>query len=204
MPTQSGSRRPYHHGHLREALLDAAERVLEARGSAGLALRAIARQAKVTHAAAYHYFAGREALLCAVAARGFERLAEALVSGSRRASGPHGFLEMGVAYVRFAVERPALFRLMFGAEAARGRARDAALRAASDRAFEVLLGGVRARAPTADDAVVRRNAVGAWSIVHGLSALLLDGQLEVAGITIRDHERIAREVLAGPPPGQPG
>ncbi len=200
MMTRPGRGRGYHHGNLREALLDEAERALDREGAAGLALRAIARAVGVTHTAAYHHFPDREALLRAVAARGFDRFAAALAAGERRMAGARGFQEMGVAYVRFAVEHASLFRLMFGPEAARGRDADEALRAASDRAFQVLLAGVRRVAPRADEDAVRRRAVAAWSAVHGLSALLLDGQLEHAGFSADDPERAAREVLGGGAP----
>jgi len=203
MTPRSGSLRPYHHGNLREALLDAAERILSRKGASGLALRGIARTAGVTHSAAYHHFANREAVLRAVATRGFERLAATLAAGGGSAAGPRGFQEMGVAYVRFAADHPALFRLMFGTEVAHGRARDSALRAASDGAFGVLLQGVRRLDPAAADAAVRRRAVAAWSVVHGLAALLLDDQLAVVGLSARDHDRIAREILGSGPPGGP-
>jgi AcrR family transcriptional regulator len=195
---RTGGRRgaTYHHGNLREALLDAAERALAREGTEGLALRAIARAAGVTHAAVYHHFADREALLRAVAARGFERFAAALGAAAGGAPGEQAFQEMGVAYVRFAAEHPALFRLMFGAEAARGRGADAGLREASDAAYSALIQGVRRLLPTADEATVRRHAIRAWSLVHGLSALLLDGQL--AGRRLADHEALAREILTGP------
>jgi AcrR family transcriptional regulator len=193
-------RRRYHHGNLRVALLDAAERSLERKGAAGLALRAIARDARVTHAAAYHHFEDRDALLRAVAARGFERFAEALAAAAREHAGPDAFLEVGVAYVRFATSHPALFRLMFGAEAARGRSGDPELRAAAERALEVLLAGVRAAAPKLSDAAVRRRAAGAWSVVHGLSALILDGQLAPLELgAAEDPEELARQVLAAEP-----
>jgi AcrR family transcriptional regulator len=195
-PGRRAPRGSYHHGNLREALLDAAERALDrGAGADELSLRGIARGAGVTHAAAYHHFADREALLRAVAARGFERFAAALVQGARAAAGPHAFLEMGVAYVRFAAGGPGLFRLMFGGEIARGRARDAALRGASDAAFAVLLAGVRQADARASDEAVRRRAVAAWSIVHGLASLLLEGQLTVAGYSLDEPERAAREVL---------
>jgi AcrR family transcriptional regulator len=202
MTPRSGSRRPYHHGNLREALLDSAELILRRKGASGLTLRGIARTAGVTHSAAYHHFADREAVLGAVAARGFERLAAALAASGGSTAGPGGFQEMGVAYVRFAAENAALFRLMFSAEVAHARAQDSALRVASDAAFRVLLAGARSLDPSAEDATVQRRAVAAWSIVHGLSALLLDDQLAVVGLSAREHEQIAREILgAGPPEG---
>lgn len=203
MTPRPGPKRSYHHGNLREALLDAAERSLSRQGGAGLALRAIARAAGVSHAAAYHHFADREAVLRALAARGFGRLAAALAAGGSSAAGGAGFLEMGVAYVRFAAEHPDLFRLMFGAEVAKGRGKDPALRAASDEAFGVLLEGVRRLDPAAPGAMVKQRAVAAWSVVHGLAALLLDDQLQVAGLSVRDHDRVARAILGTGPAGGP-
>jgi AcrR family transcriptional regulator len=193
--------RPYHHGNLRQALLQAAERRLERHGAAATTLRAIARDAHVTHAAAYHHFADREALLRALAARGYERFAAALAGAAARAPGPRAFLEVGVAYVRFAADHPALFRLMFSGEVARGRRADAELRAAADGALGVLLEGVRGGAPGLDEAAVRRRAAAAWAVVHGISGLFLDGQLAPLGLA-EDPELLAREILSGeaPPP----
>lgn len=196
MASSRRPRRPYHHGNLREALLAAAERAVDEGGVGALALRKLAARAEVTHAAAYHHFADRDALLRALAARGFESLSASLEEGQRRGEGLLGFLEMGVAYVSFAMGHPGLFRLMFGPEVAAGRARDAALRASADRAFEILVSGARvATAADAGEEAVRRVALGAWSTVHGLASLLLDDQLAHLGLRVRDHERIAREML---------
>ena len=206
MTPRPGRKRAYHHGNLREALLDAAEELLADKGSAGLTLRGIARAAGVTHTAAYHHFADREAVLGAVAARGFEKLGAALAESGASAAGPRGFQEMGVAYVRFATRHGALFRLMFSAEVAHARRRDRALRSASDSAFAVLLGGARGLDPGASEAALERVAVAAWSIVHGLSALLLDDQLAAVGLSAGDADRVAREILGSRSPagGGPG
>src|ERR1700674_5400381 len=96
----------YHHGDLPAALLRAAGKTLEKHGPAGLSLRAAARRAGVSHNAPYRHFPGREALLAALAAEGFAMLAERLRGQPGRA--------MGEAYVRFALEHPQRFRLMFG------------------------------------------------------------------------------------------
>src|SRR2546423_10801996 len=96
----------YHHGDLPAALLRAAGRVLEQKGIGALSLRDAARRAGVSHNAPYRHFADREALLGALAAEGFALLAKRL----RGQRGP----ELGMAYVRFALEHPQRFRLMFG------------------------------------------------------------------------------------------
>jgi AcrR family transcriptional regulator len=197
--SRSGSPRPYHHGHLREALLDAAEEILVGRGGSSLGLRGVARLAKVSHSALYHHFADWEAVLRAVATRGFDRLGAALVAKSDPADRRRCVQEMGVAYVRFAIENPALFRLMFGSVVARGSSGDAALRAARDGAFRVLLAGVKRLHQNAGEAAVQRRAVATWSVGHGLAALLLDEELAFVGLSAADHVRIARDILSGKP-----
>lgn len=197
-------RRPYHHGNLREALLDAAERLLEREGASALALRRIARDAGVSHAASYHHFDGREALLRGLAARGFERFGAALAAAIAGREGQPAFAEMGVAYVAFAARHPAVFRLLFGPEAA-DRQVHPEVKAAAEAAFAGLLRMAREVGP-GDEAEVRRRALSAWALVHGLASLLVDGQLGPLGVTLEEHEAVARALLAGGPlpgPAQP-
>jgi AcrR family transcriptional regulator len=153
----------YHHGDLRPALLRAAARVLEAEGPSALSLRALARRAGVSHNAPYRHFADREALLAALAAEGFARLGEALAGAGGR--------QMGEAYVNFALEHPQRFRLMFGGYLRFSRHR--ALAAAAADPYRALLQAFRAQASIADP---EKAAAAAWSLVHGLAHLLLDGQ----------------------------
>ncbi|HEX8804061.1 MAG TPA: TetR/AcrR family transcriptional regulator, partial [Acidimicrobiales bacterium] len=102
-------RRPYHHGNLRRELLDAAAAAIEEGGPAALSLRNLAQRAGVSHAAPAHHFGDRAGLLTALAAEGYQRLADAL-----EAAGAGGdFLEAGLAYVRFATTHPAHFLVMF-------------------------------------------------------------------------------------------
>lgn len=106
--------RPYHHGDLRRALIDAAQRVLEREGPNALSLRAVAREAGVSPAAPYHHFEDKGALLLAVATEGFERLDEALTQARDSAEDPRDQLAaIGVAYVQFAVSHPAIYRVMY-------------------------------------------------------------------------------------------
>ena len=144
--------------------------MIERHGLAALSLRAAARRAGVSHNAPYRHFADREALLAALAAEGFAQLGRALETGA--GSGPRA---RGEAYVRFALERPQRFRLMFGGALsldAHPAVRQAAAQTYAElmRAFEPLAGAEAA--PIA--------AAAAWSLVHGLAQLLLDGHFAQA------------------------
>ena len=170
----------YHHGDLRPALLRAAAKVLEKEGPAALSLRELARRAGVSHNAPYRHFSGREALLAALAADGFRMLGDALAQNSGRA--------MGEAYVRFALEHPQLFRLMFGGHLNFSRHRELAQAAA--RPYEALVAAFRAQPAIADP---DKSAAAAWSLVHGLAHLLLDGHFAQRAGT--DRPAFVREVI---------
>ena len=133
--SEPGPSRPYHHGDLRRALLDAAVASLAETGAAGLNLRALARRAGVSHAAPAHHFGDKTGLLTAVATEGYELLAAALAGAWARTG---DFREVGVAYVRFAVEHPGHFEVMFSPEVLDGD--DPALRAASEASGRLLYG----------------------------------------------------------------
>lgn len=124
-PAQESSRkvrvpkRPaaYHHGSLREALLRAAERILERDGIQGLTLRAAAREAGVSHAAPKNHFGDMAGLLSDLAAVGFERIAARMEAGMRAADAPGERLKaVGRGYVAFARAHPGLFQLMYRSE----------------------------------------------------------------------------------------
>lgn len=156
----------YHHGDLGAAVLRAAGRLLEQQGAEKLRVRELARRAKVSHSAPYRHFADREALLAALAVQGFEELDASL----RLAAAAGGLRVMGEAYVRFALDHPQRFRLMFGRRLA--RARHARLRAVSSALFGRLAGALAARLPGARDA--RPASLAAWALAHGLALLLLE------------------------------
>jgi AcrR family transcriptional regulator len=130
--------RPYHHGNLRRALLDAAERTVRDRGVEALSLRELAREAGVSHAAPRRHFSDRQALLDALAEAGFERLRLELRAAVDGAA-PE-FVERlsatGAAYVRFAIEDSALLELMFAGKHREGAA---GLDQAAERAFSVMM-----------------------------------------------------------------
>ena len=178
-----GQERPYHHGHLRRAILAAAVEAIQRDGVDALSLRALARDAGVSHAAPAHHFGDRSGLLTAVAAEGFDLLADALGEAFERTG---SFLEVGVAYVRFAVDHPAHFAVMYRPELLRDD--DPTLAAGRGRAGDVLYGGVGSAAPGAE---ALKAGVAAWSLVHGLATLYLGGNLPQA--LGDDPETIARD-----------
>ncbi len=105
----------YHHGDLRDALIRAARKILEKDGLAELSLRQVARAVGVSPAAPYHHFADKHALLTAVATLGFAALRSEMLMRMAKETDPVARLDAsGVGYVVFAVDNPALFRLMFG------------------------------------------------------------------------------------------
>src|SRR5665213_933928 len=112
--TSSALARPYHHGDLSRALVQAGRRILEREGPAALSLRAVAREAGVSPAAPYHHFKDKCELLNAVAQQGWMELGAAVSRARAKAPGPREALsEIGVAYVCFARENPALYRIMY-------------------------------------------------------------------------------------------
>lgn len=201
MPPRRSSEDPYHHGDLRAALVRTALELLE-RGE-DPSLRTVARNAGVSHAAPYHHFADRRALMAAVAEEGLALFRDALRGAAARENGGAALrlLAIGAAYVRFGAEHPARFRLMFSPELA-DRSELPELQAAHDAAYAVLLEGMReVMGPDAPQAELERQALVAWSTVHGLSMLILDNQLAAEPEDPEAVERLAREVLGQMRPG---
>lgn len=160
---------PYHHGDLRNALLEAALVILAREGEAGLGLRDLARAVGVSPAAPYRHFASRAALLEALAVTGYQRFTRAMEDVAA-ANPPDMLAAMGKTYVLFALQNRALFRLMFSPQLRRDNR--PGLRMAADAAFATLrhvIGG--------DLREGRVAALAAWARVHGLAVLLLDGQI---------------------------
>lgn len=178
-------RERYHHGNLRAEMLRVAERLIAEEGPSALSLREVARRVGVSHAAATHHFGDKAGLLTALAVDGLEGLASALTSA--RGS---GFLEVGVAYVRFAAERPGAFAVMFDQDLV--HADDPALVAARAAAGESLHAG--APEVLAENADRVSGALAAWALVHGLAELRRGGMIP-PGLP-SDPEALARAVAA--------
>jgi AcrR family transcriptional regulator len=130
--------RPYHHGNLRTALLEQAERTVRERGVQELSLRELARELGVSHGAPRRHFSDRQALLDALAQTGFARLGAELRAAADGAAAdfPARLSAVATAYVRFATQDAELLELMF---AGKHREPLGALQEAAERAFSVLL-----------------------------------------------------------------
>jgi len=185
---------PYHHGDLRAALLAAAEARVRAAGPASVRLRGLARQLGVSHAAPAHHFGTRRGLLTALAAQGHELMDQAMARADR--SG--GFAEVGVAYVRFAVEHPAHFAVMFAPDLL--DLDDPALRAARAATLARLTTGTAAVASRGGAVDAGAAAVAVWSMMHGLATLHLSGSLDDdavrAVVSDREHGDGVADVLS--------
>ena len=179
----------YHHKNLPSTIIGAALEVIAESGPSALSLRDLARRAGVSHAAPAHHFGDKAGLLTAVAVQGFTLLAEALADAQRRTG---DFLEVGVAYVDFAVGHPAHFAVMFQPELY--RADDPKLTAAKERAGESLYQGAAPFAAPGPGPQPREAALAAWSLVHGFATLWLSGNLP-AGVP-EDPRDAARAVAA--------
>lgn len=167
------SHRPFHHGNLRAVLLEQAEAVLRERGIDALSLRELAREAGVSHGAPRSHFIDRNALLDALAERGFLRLADEIRAAASQAPEGHAHVLRAAcsAYVRFAVREPALLDLMFAAKA---DGPSEAVRGAAEHLFgtltDIMSAGVEAGAYDAGD--VGRLTLLLSATVQGISALV--------------------------------
>jgi AcrR family transcriptional regulator len=166
------SKATYHHGNLRSALVRAAMELLEEGGETSLSLRAVARRAGVSAAAPYRHYADREALVSAVAAVGYRELAERLAAAHPSPSTADQLASVAVAYVQFAIDRPALFRIMFGEPCDH----DNDERLAATAAVSQYLREIATRTFPKADAEAMATAI--WALVHGLAFLYLDGKLD--------------------------
>jgi len=193
-PRDKGGR--YHHGDLRRALIDAALELVQTNGPAGITLREAARRAGVTHAAPYRHFADKEALLAAVAEEGFSRLGARVDRELEFESERSAIETLGLVYVRFARENPSQFRVMFGAELGDKR-RYRSLVEADQAVFDRLCAAIRQAQergllPGADPVSM---GLVAWTMLHGVAALVVDGQLERAGVRGDQLEEFAARVI---------
>ncbi|TCO53104.1 TetR/AcrR family transcriptional regulator [Actinocrispum wychmicini] len=164
----------YHHGDLRRAVLDAALEVIEASGPGAISLRDLARRAGVSHAAPAHHFKDKAGLLTAIAVEGNEMLADSLAEAlaEDRAS----MIDLGVRYVRFALEHPAHFEVMYRPDLYHRKAPE--LIAARERTGKMLRGTVQAMPESFRGPDASLAQLAAWSAAHGFANLVQGGNLD--------------------------
>ena len=196
-------RKSYHHGDLRRALVNAAVSLLTKTQRWDFSLREVARCAGVSHNAPYSHFASKRELLAAVAVKGYEILRARVLTALRGKTKPADALKaILIAYLRFGTGNPAQYRLMFGPKL---QGQDAGLPSEVVHAFasaeavyrEVLKRGSEDRTfkiPQNDPAALEMAAIGAWSLVHGLAMLYIDGLATLE--TAQTIDSLAEEVIA--------
>jgi AcrR family transcriptional regulator len=188
--------RAYHHGNLRAALLEATRALLAEVGVEGLNLREVSRRTGVSHAAAYNHFQDKASLVRAVVDAAFERLAAEMRRARSSSHDPFEALRrIGVAYVRFAYRNPAEFQIMFRPElyavpdSEASPNRDVGHQLLVETIEDCQKAGVIARGP------VEPLVLAAWSTVHGLSSLIVDGPDRSLASSVAVAETLARRCL---------
>jgi len=166
---QAAPGRSYHHGDLRNGLLEAARSILEEESLSALTLRAVARKAGVSHAAPYRHFPNHEALLAELSIEGFDELREQLAEAAKLpGSEPDKIATIGAAYMRFVAQRPALARLMFGGQLP-NRDQFPALGLKADAIGEEIGKALH------DGGL----GLAVWAAVHGLAMLVLENVIDL-------------------------
>lgn len=182
---------PYHHGHLHDALIDAALSLEPEHGPLGLSLRQVAKVAGVSHAAVYHHYADKQALVLAVARRGFARLLMELdIELDRAPDAFFALVGLGPAYLRFAFDQPSLFRFMYVSVPVR----DDPL---ADEHDGVLARFQRAvqwsqRGGLIKHGSTERAAAQFWGLAHGVASLTVSGALDGAPAGRKDKKSDAQ------------
>lgn len=181
--------RPYHHGDLRRALVEAARRLLEAEGPSALSLRAVAREAGVSPAAPYHHFKDKAELLNAVAQEGWDMLSAQMATAKAASEGLEQLTALGTAYVLFARDHPALYRVMYDVSRDKAELPDD-VQDNKDSAYCMVRDTMIEHGADPNDALhLELAGVAAWCGAHGLA--------EMAGFRQFDH---LKEELGGERP----
>ena len=196
---QARSERGYHHGNLKEALLQAALDLIAKKGAAGFTFADAARLAGVSPAAPYRHFRDRDELLSSIAQRGFEQFESALSQAwdDGRPDTVTAFERVGKAYLAFAREKPAFYSAMFES----GLAVDASpsLQAAAERAFAVIRAAAERLAALAPPGSPRppalMMALHIWSMSHGIASLFARGDAARRKLPMSAEELLEAEVL---------
>ncbi len=171
-------KKPYHHGNLAESLLEAVDELATKFGLEAVTLRGCAKKVGVSPSSAFRHYADKRALLTAFATKALHQLAELMETAKDRAvrEGTNAFAAVGLAYIEFALEKPALFRAMWREETIYSN--DEAYVTATKRLRSHLQGGFAETIADDDPHNFSPQELLAWSSVHGLAHLFVDGPVE--------------------------
>lgn len=192
----------YHHGDLPFVLLEAAEIELSENGIEKFSLRAVAKRAGVSHGAPAHHFKDVRGLLTDLATMGYKRFVEYQINRQRKAKtdAKSQSIASGLGYIDFAVQNPALFRLMFSSEIPNRM--DADFAKASLFAFDKLVMDIQKESSKKTDTNpgVMSDVVSSWSMVHGLADLIISGRLErplgLSEMTPEERDELLSSIIA--------
>ncbi|WP_333806197.1 TetR/AcrR family transcriptional regulator [Phenylobacterium sp.] len=187
--------RPYHHGDLRRALIEAGRRLLEVEGGAGISLRAVAREAGVSPAAPYHHFRDKSELLDALAFEGWDQLGNQMREAlSNAGSEQNHLVTLGVAYVRFARMNPAIYRVMIDCsrshETMPEKLRD-------EGAYQLTRDTlVEAGVDPNDETGLELAAVAVWCAAHGVAEMVGFKEFEPLRVQLGGEEAFLRSIFS--------
>jgi len=192
--TASAAAKPYHHGDLSRALVQAARRILENEGPAALSLRAVAREAGVSPAAPYHHFKDKNELLEAVAEEGWEQLGAEVAKARESAPNQRSALSsIGVAYVTFARQNPALYRVMYDGMRDRTAFPEHAKDASSG--WNQVECAIVAAGGDPDPAELQLATIAAWCAAHGLAEMASFREFDALKESLGGEEGFIRAIL---------
>ncbi|OUS41378.1 hypothetical protein A9R00_01240 [Oleispira antarctica] len=208
------SSKQYHHGDLKASLIEAANNILLRDGADALSLRGIAAEVGVSHMAPYAHFKNKKELIQSIAEAGFVQMADTMEAVARKLKTKQNLsagelvLAYGASYLEFATENPQLYRLMLGQVETTGRKskkNEAVVAESTDvinspfmesskKPFILLREAFAMRGD--DDEKVKAQALGAWSMVHGMAALIIEGHIQVPAETSFKHFLLAATPLS--------
>lgn len=182
---------------VRTSILEASIALMNEGGLGSLSMREVARRAGVSHQAPYHYFTDREAILAELAGDGFDRLYDYMVSAIGLARNTIGDKNraMGEAYIRFALNNPEVFRLMFRCEMV-DLVRYPEAKAKADLCFQLVTTTLGVNVTVDKKSPEMAPVIACWSMAHGLATLMLEGKLgEAFGDTMDQREAAAGRII---------
>jgi len=189
-------KKTYHHGNLRSALIENGQQILETEGIDALSLRYVARKTGVTQAAPYSHFKDKNALLAAIAEKGFQNLALQMADEATGIKNSLFRIEaLALSYLDFATKNLALFHLMFGRELAQ-ISNFPTLAMTAGKSYSLFSSAISTHLKTKEDSRDPQPlTVSVWGMVHGLTSLIVDGKIATNHIGAPDNKDFIQKVF---------